>query len=278
MLIKSYYDYNTVLQRIPRLIAKLAVEEDINYLKNFLYEHEDDVYIKFAGIRALDLIKHDIGEKKTFDLLKPMCEDNEPVIQELAKIMEAEMNSSYIAKNTKEKQMNPIETIKIVDAMLAPTKDTYLYFVMLSWGLLKATEGTDPDIILNITKKFSKCKRIPTPICRWFLTTTKNNPEKIFKMAEFLSNRKHSESRAHGLWILCNVGHCDPQTAIKYIDKIMKRIKENKLTSDDIIFFMCCLTDTKEEFHEKTETVFKDLSTYKDGNVRGFAKILLKWI
>jgi len=278
LLIKTYYDYNTVFQRTPRLIAKLAIEEDLKYLKNFLDEHENNVYIKYAGIRALDLIKAEIGEDNTNNLLKPLYEDTEPVIRVLANIMKAEMNSSYVTKHTKVELMNPLDSVKFLDADLAPTKKTYLYFVMKSWAFLKATEGTDPNIILNMLEPFEDMKP-PKTFYKIFIDITQNHPTWTLKIATLLSKSKGSESRSHGLWFLCNAAHLAPEAAIKHLDKVMKRIKGNELTSQDVIFFMCCLTDIRgEELREKKEAFFKELSNHEDGNVRGFAKLLLNGV
>lgn len=315
-LIKSYYKYQTVMQRIPRLIVKLAEEEkdiDIKYLEIFLNENEDNVYIKYAGIRALDLIKDKIGPERVHSLLEPLKADNSPVIRQLALIMEEEIESSsgQVDIMSRLKRLDPKRIIKIsygisrLKSELSVTEedDRYLFFLMSCWCLLKAVEGTDLELILNIFKPFNKYSdENLKEIYRFIGGTAQRNPAMVLRIANYAFSRgvkdletlsieeqeslEESEIRIKeelsgiqqkmsALWVICNVGNRAPLKAKKYLESLIKIKDYPAVDADSIIFFLSCLTDIRDALPDDTKLFFEELSTHQNGNVSGFAKLLL---
>ena len=305
---KSYYKYQTIIQRIPRLLAKMA-EVDTKYLKIFLDGNENDVYIKYVGIRALDLVKKEIGPEKTLSILEPLKEETQdPVIIQLALIMEEEIrrSSEPVHPESKWKRFDPKRLFQIstgisrLKSELSVDDDKYLFFLMSCWGLLKSIEQSDPKLVLNILKPFNKCSdKSLIELYRLIMNTTQTSPSTMLKLANsafkygskdmgpgsvegeetFGESYNILEEKMQGiqqklssLWIICNVGNLDSKTAIDSLERLIKN--KNKFYSYVIIFLLGCLMDIK--LPEDTKKKFyEELSTHKNGDVTGFARLLL---
>ncbi len=318
-LIKNYYKYQTVMQRIPRLIAKLAQKEkdiDLKYLEIFLNENEDNVYIKYAGIRALDLIKDKIGPERAHLLFEPLKADNSPVIRQLALIMgeEIESSSRSVDLMSRLKRLDPKRIIKIsygisrLKSELSVTEDDdkYLFFLMSCWCLLKASEGTNLELILNILKPFNKYDdENLKEVYRLIGSISQKNPAMVLRIANYAFSRgmKDLESisieeqetldeseirikeelrgvqqKMSALWVICNVGNRAPLKAKKYLESLIKLKDYPAVDANSILFFLSCLMDIRDALPDDTEKFFQEFSTHQDGNVRGFAKLLLKGV
>ena len=281
LLVKSYYSHPTTMQRIPRIIAKLA-KEDINYLKVFLIEHENNEYIKFVGLRGLDMIKYEIGRENISALLTPMLADNNPVLQELASILSEEIKtSSIVTESNKEKRLidpksilgklNPMYIIKILETDLSTTEP--LAFLMSCWALQKAVEGTDPEIILRILKPLNKYDNTALRnIWRLVGTTTQKHPSTVLWVAN-LALKLNVQVKMSAIWVICNVGNRAPQKAIKTLEPL-KKMGDPLLC----IHLLDCLKDLRDTVPDETKTFFEKLSVHPDGNVRGLAKLLLNGV
>lgn len=281
LLVKSYYSHPTTMQRIPRIIAKLA-KEDIKYLKVFLMEHENNEYIKFVGLRGLDLIKNEIAGENIYALLTPMLADNNPVIRELASILSEEIKTSpTVTESNKEKRpidpksilgkLNPRYIIKILETDLSTTEP--LAFLMSCWALQKAVEGTDPEIILRILKPLNKYDNTALRnIWRLVGTTAQKHPSTVLWVAN-LALKLNVQVKMSAIWVICNVGNLAPQKAIKKLDPLKNM--DNPLLC---IHFLACLKDLRDTLPDETKTFFKELSNHPDGNVRGLAKLLLNGV
>jgi hypothetical protein len=281
LLVKSYYSHPTTMQRIPRIIAKLA-KEDINYLKVFLIEHDDNEYIKFVGLRGLDMIKNEIAGENIYALLTPMLADNNPVIRELASILSEEIKTSpTVTESNKEKRLinpksilgklNPMYIIKILETDLSTTEP--LAFLMSCWALQKAVEGTDPEIILRILKPLNKYDNSALRnIWRLVATTTQKHPSTVLWVAN-LALKLSVEVKMSAIWVICNVGNLAPQKAIKNLEPL-KKMGDPLLC----IHLLDCLKDLRDTVPDETKTFFEKLSVHPDGNVRGLAKLLLNGV
>ena len=281
LLVKSYYSHPTTMQRIPRIIAKLA-KEDINYLKVFLMEHENNEYIKFVGLRGLDMIKNEIAGENIYALLTPMLADNNPVIRELASILSEEIKTSpTVTERNKEKRLidpksilgklNPRYIIKILETDLSTTEP--LAFLMSCWALQKAVEGTDPEIILRILKPLNKYDNTALRnIWRLVATTTQKHPSTVLWVANF-ALKLNVQVKMSAIWVICNVGNLAPQKAIKKLEPLKNM--DNPLLC---IHLLACLKDLRDTLPDETKTFFKELSNHPDGNVRGLAKLLLNGV
>ena len=303
LLIRHSYSQPTTMQRIPRLIAKLA-DKDIMYLKYFLEEHENYFYFKFVGIRALDHIKDKISEEKTFELLKPMYEDKEPVIRTLANIMAAEIKYSHAA-NTKEKKrfelkiINPLKnscTINSIESELSTAEPKN--FMIICWGFQKAVEGTDRDIILEILQPINKSNL--KCLYNQFINTIQNYPKILFVLSIYLFKTNNDKRQMYAIWIICNLVKIDSKGAIKYLEEIFRLLQNNwemsqkyvnngiegvvnkdttksPKNNDKVIcmHLLCCLKDIGDELHNEKKSFFEKLSKHPDGDVRGYAKLML---
>ncbi len=270
------------MHQIAKLVSKLA-RIDIEYLKVFLNEYAHDDYIKFVGVRALDIIKCELGEEKTFALLTPILADKSPIIRELASIMIEEMKtSSHDMASNKEKicvdlksrlnMLKPRFIINIFEAELSRTDP--LMLLMGSWGLLKAIEGTDPDIILKILKPLNKYDNAVTRrICGFCITTIQKNPSRILKIAG-LALKLSMAHKVVSIWVICNVGNRVPQKAIKYLEPLLTN-------AEDPVFCINLsshLVDLRDTLPDETKMIFEKLSIHPNGDVSGLAKLLLKGI
>ena len=270
------------MHQIAKLVSKLA-KIDIEYLKVFLNEYADDDYIKFVGVRALDIIKYELGEEKTFALLTPILADKSPIIRELASIMIEEMKTnSHDMASSKEKicvdlksrlnMLKPRFIINIFEAELSRTDP--LTLLMGSWGLLKAVEGTDPDIILKILKPLNKYDNAVTRrICGFCITTIQKNPSRILRIAG-LALKLSMAHKVVSIWVICNVGNRVPQKAIKYLEPLLTN-------AEDPVFcinLLSHLMDLRDTLPDETKMIFEKLSIHPNGDVSGLAKLLLKGI
>jgi hypothetical protein len=281
LLIKSrFYKYNSTMHRITKLISKLA-RINIKYLKMFLGESEDNEYIKFVGLRALDRIKYELGEENASALLAPMLLDKNLVIQKLASIMEVEMKSSLsptassIEKKSsitsKLKMLNPKYLIGVLETDLSRT--TPLTLLMNSWGLQKAIEGTDPELILEILKPLGKYDDVELRnIFENFLNTIQAHPSRILSIAN-LGLKLRVEHKIGAIWVICNVGNLAPQKAIKYLEPLTE-------SKDPIVCFNLTynLMDLRDTIPDETKKLFEKLSVHPDRDVRGLGKLMLNGI
>ena len=307
---KSYYKYQTIMQRIPRVLAKMA-KVDTKYLEIFLDGNETDVYIKYAGIRALDLVKKEIGPENTLSILEQLKKEGtqDRVIIQLALIMEEEIghSSKPFHPESKLKSFDPKRLYKIATGIprlkseLSVDDDKYLFFLMSCWGLLKSIEYSDPKLILNILKPFDKCSdKSLIELYRLIMNTTQTSPSTMLTVANsafkfgskdlgpgsvdgeetFGESYNILEEKMQGiqqklssLWIICNVANLESKKAINSLERLIK--DKNKFDPYVIIFLMGCLMDIKDLHEDTKKKFYEELSTHENGNVKGFAKLLL---
>lgn len=300
-LVKSRYHDPVIMQRIPRLVAKLA-KEDIKYLRFFLTDHENNEYLKFVGIRALDILKYEI-EEDIYALLAPMEADKSPVIREMASILREEKKTITSVKETSQEKSRidlksifgslknvyaPIYLIKIFTTDLSSTEP--LAFLTACWGVQKAVEGTDLAILSRILKPLNKYdnKSIRNAYIQ-AATVIQEDPSMFLKISNImLSNIMLSnialkftlEQKMSAVWLICNVGNLAPEKAIKYLEPLKNT--DNPLLCMHLLHSLKYLRDEwpdeTKAFPDKTKPFFESLSNHENGDVRGLAKLLLNGV
>jgi hypothetical protein len=279
--IKDRFRYTGVILRVTKLVAKIA-QTDIKYLDVFLNDPEDNMYIKFVGIRALDQIKSELEEECVFALLTPMLADKNPVIRELALIMEEEMkmSSRSMVSSEKEKKIGILSKLKMFNpkylmAVLETesSKADPLPLLMNTWGLQKAVEGTAPELILKLLKPLGKYDNTELrTIYKFLITTIQTDPSKILSMAS-LGLKLRVEHKIGALWVICSMGHLVPQKALKYLEPLTD--SKDPVFSNELTY---ALIDLRDTLPDETKKLFEKLSVHPNGDVRGLAKLLLNGI
>ena len=279
--IKDRYRYNAAMQRATKLVAKIA-QVDIKYLDVFLNDPEDNVYIKFVGIRALDRIKSELGEETVFALLTPMLADKNPLIRELALILGEEMkmgststvsreNGKKLGILSKLKMLRPKYIIAVLET--ESSKAAPLTLLMNTWGLQKAAEGTAPELILKLLKPLGKYDNAELRnIYKFIISTLQTDPSMILSIAN-LGLKLRINHKIGAIGAICSIGHLVPQKALKYLEPLTD--------SKDPVFSIelaCALMDLRDTLPDETKKLFEKLSVHPNGDVRGFAKLMLNGI
>ena len=279
--IKDRYRYNAAMQRATKLVAKIA-QVDIKYLEVFLNDPEDNVYIKFVGIRALDRIKSELGEETVFALLTPMLADKNPVIRELALILGEEMRmgstSTVSSENGKKlgilsklKMLRPKYIIAVLET--ESSRAAPLTLLMNTWGLQKAAEGTAPELILKLLKPLGKYDNAELRnIYKFIISTLQTDPSKILSIAN-LGLKLRVEHKIGAIGAICSIGNLVPQQTLKYLEPLTD--SKDPLVSIELA---CGLMDLRDTLPDETKKLFEKLSVHPNGDVRGFAKLMLNGI
>jgi hypothetical protein len=274
-------DSITRLFSIDKVLAKV-IRNSSGLIEPFIYD--DNIFSKFVGLRALDLIKQERPDI-TKEFVTPLIDDSDQLLQCMAKITleEVEENVGEQAKPVG----GIIDGIKIVSKFMKNHQMVYnalrgqvsltepRQFYTAIWIFEKSIEKSDPEKIVRILDALGLENPTIKNIVMWFIGTTKGHPVGMITIFDkIVLIRGTLDDKFAGISVIGELGCLAPQKACK----ILKRYNRDDEYSFIREFALWALIKIYDPSPEEAEKYLRDFLKDPNENLKIIADVTLNGI
>ena len=275
-------DSITRLFSIDKVLAKIIVKSP-ELIEPFI--NADNVFSKFVGLQALDLIKQkrsDITKK----FVRSLTDDPDQLLRCMAKITLEEAEEE-IGEQTKIKPFGGIidglkiafdfiknyQVYNVLKGQISLTEPRQFYTV--NWIFEKSIEKSDPEKVVRVLDALGLGNQTIKNIVKWFIGTTKNHPELMITLFnKIVLTRRTLADKMAGIPAIGELGCFAPKKACK----ILKRYNYNDEYSFIREFALWALIKIYEAAPEEAEKYLRDFLNDSNENLRIIADVTLNGI
>nr|QNO56331.1 HTH-type transcriptional regulator MalT [Methanosarcinales archaeon ANME-1 ERB7] len=274
-------DSITRLFNIDKVLAKV-IRNSPGLIEPFIYD--DNIFSKFVGLRALDLIKQERPDI-TKEFVTPLIDDSDQLLQCMAKITLEEVEEN-VGEQTKPVG-GIIDGIKIVSKFMKNHQMVYnalrgqvsltepRQFYTAIWIFEKSIEKSDPEKIVRILDALGLENPTIKNIVMWFIGTTKGHPVGMITIFDkIVLIRGTLDDKFAGISVIGELGCLAPQKACK----ILKRYNRDDEYSFIREFALWALIKIYDPSPEEAEKYLRDFLNDPNENLKIIADVTLNGI